>query len=281
MPRFTIKSIKAATPMPTQDPFLFAVYHKDVYPAGNAKMEAPRRGNGNDWNASQPYRMYHGDKIPGFPEHPHRGFETITCTLEGTIDHTDSLGGGGRYGNGDLQWMTAGRGIVHGEMIPLLNQDTENPLRWFQLWLNLPAKSKLVEPNQLMHWSEDITRFYVDGDKVKATVLVGTLHGHTALPPIRDSWANNPENDVNVWHLIMKPGSKFTLPTSEEGSTRSLYLVEGTGLTLDKTKIPGLSVVQFKDHSISEIELEHTGTEGNLEILILQGKPISEPVAQH
>ncbi|KAJ3032578.1 hypothetical protein HDU99_010917 [Rhizoclosmatium hyalinum] len=79
----------------------------------------------------------------------------------------------------------------------------------------------------------------------------------------------------------MKPGSKFTLPTSEEGSTRSLYLVEGTGLTLDKTKIPGLSVVQFKDHSISEIELEHTGTEGNLEILILQGKPISEPVAQH
>ncbi|KAJ3282622.1 hypothetical protein HDU79_009785, partial [Rhizoclosmatium sp. JEL0117] len=82
MSRFTIKPINVATPMPTQNPFLFAVYHKDVYPAGNAKMEAPRVGNGNDWNANQPYRMYHGRKVPGFPQHPHRGFETITCTLE-------------------------------------------------------------------------------------------------------------------------------------------------------------------------------------------------------
>ena len=79
--------------MHTMDPFLFCVYHKDNYPAGNSKMEAPRRGNGADFNPSAPYRMYHGDKIPGFPQHPHRGFETITATLDGIIDHR-------------IQWVT-------------------------------------------------------------------------------------------------------------------------------------------------------------------------------
>jgi len=85
-------------------------------------MQAPRVWNGADFDPSAPYRMYHGDRIPGFPQHPHRGFEMITATIEGLIDHTDSKGNGGRYGNGDLQWMTAGLGIVHGEMFPLVNQ---------------------------------------------------------------------------------------------------------------------------------------------------------------
>lgn len=94
--------------------------------------------------------MYHGDRIPGFPQHPHRGFETLTATLTGIIDHSDSMGNAGRYGNGDLQWMTAGAGIVHGENFPLINKDTVNPLRLFQIWLNLPAKSKMVTPAFVM-----------------------------------------------------------------------------------------------------------------------------------
>ena len=114
--------------------------------------EAPRRGNGADFNPSAPYRMYHGDKIPGFPQHPHRGFETITATLDGIIDHTDSMGNAGRYGDGDLQWMTAGKGVVHGEMFPLIHQDKENPTRFFQVWLNLPSKHKFTEPAFVMHW---------------------------------------------------------------------------------------------------------------------------------
>merc|ERR1712216_1029312 len=79
-------AISVPAPMATRDPFLFCVYHKDLYPAGDAKMQAPRRGNGADFDAKQPYRMYHGDKIPGFPQHPHRGFETITAVMKGTID---------------------------------------------------------------------------------------------------------------------------------------------------------------------------------------------------
>ena len=82
------------------------MYHKDDFPKGNDKMEAPRRGNGADFDWSQDYRMYHGDKIPGFPQHPHRGFETLTTTSCGVVDHTDSMGCAGRYGDGDLQWMT-------------------------------------------------------------------------------------------------------------------------------------------------------------------------------
>ena len=103
-----IKSAPLGFPFATADPFLFAVYHNDFYPAGNAKMEAPRRGNGADFDWNAPYRMYHGDRVPGFPAHPHRGFETLTVTLEGLTDHADSYGNSGRYGGGDLQWLTAG-----------------------------------------------------------------------------------------------------------------------------------------------------------------------------
>lgn len=93
-------------PFKTPNPFLFAVYHLDHYPADKSgKMHAPRRGNGSDFDWSAPFRMYHGERIPGFPQHPHRGFETISIVLGGACDHSDSLGNTGRFGhpNGDLQ----------------------------------------------------------------------------------------------------------------------------------------------------------------------------------
>ncbi|ORY37954.1 hypothetical protein BCR33DRAFT_721148 [Rhizoclosmatium globosum] len=271
MSTFIIKPIAAAETMPVQDPFLYAVYHKDVYPAGDSKMQAPKN--------NLKYRMYHGDRIPGFPQHPHRGFETITCTLEGTIDHSDSLGGCGRYGNGDLQWMTAGKGILYGEMFPLLHPNKENRSRYFQLWLNLPSRKKMVKPNQVMHWSENITRFTTEDANVSVTVFAGSLLGHSALPPAKDSFAKIPGSDVNIWHITMKAGSTFTLPPSAENSMRSLYFVEGSGLTLDENThvIPESSVVEFKDSSAKETILSNTSMK-NIEVLVLQGKPIGEPV---
>jgi redox-sensitive bicupin YhaK (pirin superfamily) len=87
---------------------------------------------------------------------PSRGFETITATIDGLIDHFDSVGNAGRYGMGDVQWMTAGEGVVHSEMFPLLNDHAPNRLRFFQIWLNLPAKSKMVKPSFAMFWANDV-----------------------------------------------------------------------------------------------------------------------------
>ncbi|KAJ3218213.1 hypothetical protein HK099_005156 [Clydaea vesicula] len=273
-----IQKLNVPTPMKTQDPFLFSVYHKDLYPKGNEKMEAPRIGNGSDFGVNQPYRMYHGEKIPGFPQHPHRGFETITCTLEGLVDHTDSLKSSGRYGNGDLQWMTAGKGIVHGENFPLLNIDKPNPLRFFQIWLNLPSKSKMVQPAQLMHWSENVKRYESNDKLVKVVVWAGEIFGVKALEPIENSWAKDPNNDVNIWFFTLKPGAKVTIPNAKNSaSTRSLYFVEGKEMRLASKLIDSSTLVELD--ATFEVEVENIGTDES-EFLILQGKPIGEPVVQ-
>ena len=99
-----------------------------------------------DFAGTDGWRMYHGSTVPGFPQHPHRGFETVTFVRQGFIDHSDSLGATARFGRGDVQWLTAGKGIVHCEMFPLLDRDGPNPCELFQIWLNLPAADKMVEP---------------------------------------------------------------------------------------------------------------------------------------
>lgn len=104
-------------PWKTQDPFLFCAYHRDEYPKGNAKMgldiaQLKGRNVGQDFMLKDGWRMYHGSQIPGFPYHPHRGFETITINKEGVVDHSDSLGAAGRFMAGDVQWMTARNNFV-------------------------------------------------------------------------------------------------------------------------------------------------------------------------
>eukprot|EP01098_Paradermamoeba_levis_P016321 TRINITY_DN8755_c0_g1_i2.p1 TRINITY_DN8755_c0_g1~~TRINITY_DN8755_c0_g1_i2.p1 ORF type:complete len:301 (-),score=44.17 TRINITY_DN8755_c0_g1_i2:40-942(-) len=275
--------------METQDPFLFAVYHKDEYPAGNERMEAPRRGNGSDFNPNAPWRMYHGDKVPGFPKHPHRGFETITCTLQGIIDHTDSLGCSGRYGNGDLQWMTAGKGIVHGENFPLLNMDSGNTCRFFQLWINLPAASKMAPSTQVMHWAESVPHFQTKDGKVSVTVWAGKFEGEeqseaktalSALPPPPNSWAADPEHDVAIFFIRLAAAASVRLPQTKKGTNRSLFFIKGNGnLSINQNQTLGTdSFATLRD--AVDVEVKNEGSE-EAEILILQGQPINEPVAQY
>lgn len=277
-----IKSISPLSfPNPTLDPFLFMVYHKDAYPAGNHKMEAPIRGNGAHFDADADYRMYHGDKIPGFPQHPHRGFETLTATLEGLIDHTDSLGCGGRYGGGDLQWMTAGKGIVHGENFPLVNDKGPNTCRFFQIWLNLPAAKKMSDPTYVMHWNEKIPRV-VGQDGTVATLWAGSLpqQGLKGLDPPPDSWASEPSNDVTVIHLnLAKNGGSFTIPASSAPkATRMAYWVEGKGpLEVGDKSLPSQCAIVLDP--TQEVKFTNKGSDA-VEILVLGGKPIDQPVAQ-
>ena len=137
-------------PWKTLDPFLFAVHHLADYPPGNerhgpaASLEG--RALGQDFASKDGWSMYHGHAVPGFPQHPHRGFETITYVRRGLVDHSDSLGATARFGQGDTQWLTAGGGVVHSEMFPLIHRDEPNPLELFQIWLNLPASHKMSDP---------------------------------------------------------------------------------------------------------------------------------------
>jgi quercetin 2,3-dioxygenase len=273
-------------PMPTADPFLFCVYHKDEYPQGSAQMEAPYPGDGMDFDPDADYRMYHGTMIPGFPQHPHRGFETITATMAGLIDHADSVGNAGRYGNGDVQWMTAGKGVVHSEMFPLLDQEDANPLRLFQIWLNLPARSKFVEPGFAMFWAETVPQGATSvPEGVSVTVWAGAGYfgvEENNLPP-PNSWASDPVNDVAVMHVVMQPGSSLVIPKAKHGGdiNRGLFYVEGQGYVM---KIDGQAIEEkvavTVDASVDiQLDLSNDATMPG-EFLLLQGRPIGEPVAQ-
>lgn len=154
--------------------------------------------------------MYHGQTVPGFPAHPHRGFETITIVTEGVCDHTDNKGNSGRFGGGgDTQWMTAGSGVQHCEMFPLLNNDRRNDLELFQIWLNLPKRSKSCDPNYVMIW-RDALGHTSPSDGVNVSIIAGSYQNVNAstLPP-PDSWAYDQQNDVAVWLVNMDAGSSF------------------------------------------------------------------------
>eukprot|EP00977_Amphora_coffeiformis_P023029 scaffold12113_cov159-Amphora_coffeaeformis.AAC.4 len=273
-------------PMSTVDPFLFCVYHKDNYPPGNKEMEAPHRGNGMDFNPQADYRMYHGSTIPGFPQHPHRGFETITATIDGMIDHADSVGNAGRYGKGDLQWMTAGQGVVHSEMFPLIKDDDYNPTRFFQIWLNLPAKSKMVKPGFAMFWAPDVPKWTDESKLASVTIWAGVnyfeVKKNNAPPP--DSWASDPANDVAVMHITIQPGGKLTLPAANTGKnvSRTLFYIEGVegAMKVGEQAIPAKVLVKVEADEDIDLEMDAAATEPG-EFLLLQGKPIDEPVAQH
>ncbi len=264
----------------TLDPFLFCVHHEDKYPRGNGEMgpldSLEGRNLGQDFNIKDGWRMYHGEKIPGFPGHPHRGFETLTVVRTGLVDHADSAGGAGRYGNGDLQWMTAGKGLMHSEMFPLLSDTSENPLELFQIWLNLPRANKMANPDYKMFWSEDISKFdYAEG--VYVEVLVGELFGKTSPTPPKDSWAYHKENHVGVFNIQLAPNAQFTLPAIDEGVNRTIYFYEGTDLIMEGEEIPSYHAADV----LSEKEVVITNGGGVSKLLVLQGRPINEPVVQH
>jgi redox-sensitive bicupin YhaK (pirin superfamily) len=269
---------------PTSDPFLFCVHHEDLYPKGNGKFgpsdSLQGRQIGQDFAGKDGWRMYHGETIPGFPGHPHRGFETVTVVQRGLVDHADSQGAAGRYGDGDVQWMTAGAGIQHSEMFPLLNESGENTLELFQIWLNLPAKHKFVDPHFKMFWNEDIPVKSIadtNGKQVKIKTVAGSLFGDKPLDPPPNSWAGDPTNEVGIYILDLDAEVQFLIPATTQGNNRNLYYFRGEGLVVDGTQVPGKHMYNLK--SDESVEIRNGSEPGR--ILILEGKPIAEPVVQY
>lgn len=288
-PRKEVHPVLRVKPMgfqwETTDPFLFCVHHEDQFPAGNAHMgpdplHFKGRIMGEDFLIKDGFRMYHGKKVPGFPGHPHRGFETITVVREGIVDHTDSMGAAGRYGNGDVQWMTAGEGIQHAEMFPLIHADKGNPMELFQIWLNLPRKNKMVKPHFKMLWRENIPTFIHKDAALRETrveIFAGRIGSKSAPAPPPDSWAADPDNEVVVWNIKMDAGATWTLPKASEGINRTVYFYQGRSLDISGRKLDAYQCAELHAHLPTQLQAGDTPAG----ILLLQGRPIGEPVTQY
>ena len=281
-----IKSVKPlGFPWQTQDPFLFCVHHEDFYPKGNDEMgpaaSLSGRNIGNDFAINKErWRMYHGQRVPGFPAHPHRGFETVTIVTKGVVDHSDSLGAAGRFGFGDVQWMTAGKGVQHCEMFPLLNKEKDNPLELFQIWLNLPKAKKFAMPHFAMLWSDTIPVHKVTDKNGKITevrIIGGKIGDVRAPAPAPNSWAADPEHDVAIWTIKMEEGAEWTLSTSSASTNRSLYFYNGASVQIAGMNFSTNQAVDL--YAEKEVLIRNGNSPSSF--LLLQGKPINEPVVQY
>jgi redox-sensitive bicupin YhaK (pirin superfamily) len=267
----------------TLDPFLFCAHHYDLYPGGNEQLgpavSLEGRDIGQDFANKDGWNMYHGSIVPGFPAHPHRGFETVTIVTKGLVDHSDSLGATGRFGNGDVQWLTSGKGVQHAEMFPLLKSDA-NPFELFQLWLNLPKKSKMAEPHYKMLWREDIPTI-TEKDSIGNTTTIDLIAGNYkekfALPPTPDSWAADPANDIQIWTMKMDANALLHIPAAKNDVNRALYFYQGSTLSISGQEISQKHMIEL--NAKENIKIKNGTAPGFL--LFLQGRPINEPVAQY
>ena len=274
------------------DPFLLCGHHIEHYPAGDANAALPqalRQGHpaGKDYDNPDGYSLYAGaDGMPGFPNHPHRGMETVSIVRKGYVDHADSLGNSGRYGPGDVQWMTAGGGIQHAEMFPLLHQDRPNDFELFQIWLNMPARKKAVQPEYKMMWAEQIPHYQAGGADV--TIIAGRYQAQeqdpaspgTAaiepIPPTPDTWASDPASDMAIWMIDLPPGSHITLPpAANPASLRTLFAFAGNGLLVAGQDVGANRRVRV----VAQTPLPLANNSAQpVQLMLMQGVPLGEPI---
>ena len=199
----------------------------------------------------------------GFPTHPHRGIETVTYMLEGSVNHRDSLGNAGKIGSGDVQWMTSGRGILHEEMP---RRSENGNIYGFQLWVNLPAAQKMSQPRYQEVSSGEIP--VVEENGVTARVVAGELNG-----------TRGPVTEINAAPLYMDvklaPASKFILPIPS-GHTVLAYVFEGTGEFGDQV-VESVSMVVFNDDG-NQIEVK---SETGVQFMLIAGAPFKEPIVPY
>jgi quercetin 2,3-dioxygenase len=201
--------------------------------------------------------------LRGFPMHPHRGIETVTYILDGSVSHRDSLGNAGIIGPGDVQWMTSGRGILHEEMP---RRGESGNIYGFQLWVNLPAAQKMGQPRYQEVNSSTIPAIEKDGMSVR--LVAGELDGIRG--PVTEIAASPLYMDVKL-----EPGSKFIYPIPS-GHTVLAYVFEGTGEFADRV-VESVSMVVFNDDG-DHIEVK---TEAGVRFMLIAGAPFKEPIVPY
>ena len=199
---------------------------------------------------------------------------------QGLVDHSDSLGATPRYGAGDVQWLTAGSGIVHAEMFPLVNGEADNPLELFQIWLNLPANNKMVDPHFNMLWSDSIPDKAIkdaEGHRTQIRIIAGSYDDLQAPAPPPNSWAASSEANVGIWTIHMEANAAWTLSASNTGISRTLYFYSGSDLRIGQEHIPANHMIALK----ADVELPLHAGSTPASLLLLEGRPIQEPVAHY
>lgn len=265
----------------TQNPFVATMYHVDHYPAGDGQLgpltKKPYNSEG-DFGDKADWHMYYGQDVPGFPAHPHRGFETVTVVLQGTVDHTDGLGSMGRYADGDVQWMTAGKGLQHAEMFPLIKTEADNTLELFQIWLSLDSAHRMVEPDYKMLWDEDIPKvesFNEAGRRTRITVFAGEVAGKTPPSPTPYSWAYDPAHHLSIQIIELEAGASYTVPAVSSTLNRALYFYEGDVIRVEDTVLSNKEYVFTNGDTGTE--MVNTG-KMTAKLLLLEAEPIPEEI---
>jgi len=208
------------------------------------------------------------DYIAGFPSHPHRGFETVTYMLDGEMLHEDHMGNRGRLGPGGVQWMTAGRGIIHSEM----PQQEEGLMRGFQLWINLPASKKMCEPTYREFAAGEIPRVGLTGNGWIKVIAGKVIHsGQITEGPVRGV-----ATDPVYLDIALEQGQQLALPLPT-GHNALIYVYEGS-VSVQGQSLPSQHAGLLTDGD--QVTLE-TGADRSTRLLLMAARPIGEPIVQH
>jgi redox-sensitive bicupin YhaK (pirin superfamily) len=202
------------------------------------------------------------DYLPGFPQHPHRGIETVTYILKGEVTHRDSIGNAGTIQKGDVQWMTAGSGIVHEEM-----PHGNDGLMGFQLWMNLPKSHKMMSPRYQEIKATDIPT--IARDDALIHIIAGMYDGTKG--PVTDIMANPTYLDI-----VLQPNANITIPVTDS-DTSFVYMYDGSITTHDTHYKPGIILLHERLGDAVTIQANDLGAQ----FLFVTGSPLNEPIAWH
>lgn len=213
------------------------------------------------------------NKAKGAPDHPHRGFETVTYILSGQMEHKDSQGHSGKLSAGDVQWMTAGAGVVHSEMPSAEFQRTGGRLHGFQLWVNLPQQNKMMKPRYQEIPSVNIPTATTDDGLVSVRVIVGEALGARAVIET--------VTPIMYLHFTLRPGGRVAQSVPQEYNAFA-YIVDGEGaFGADGERAVDGQMVMFAADGDEVMIANPADAEAELDVLLIAGVPLDEPVARY
>ncbi|MBD1838321.1 pirin family protein [Coleofasciculus sp. FACHB-64] len=209
----------------------------------------------------------------GAPDHPHRGFETVSYVLEGRLEHKDSQGHAGQLGSGDVQWMTAGAGVVHSEMPEREFARTGGRLHGLQLWVNLPRRDKMMKPRYQEISAEQIPTAQTDDGLVRVKAIAGEALG------VKSAIAT--QTPIMYLHFTLQPGGTVVQPVPKEYNAFT-YVLDGEGLFgADKERAGDGQMVLFAQDGEEVAISNPSDARSPLDVLLIAGVPLNEPVVRY